>query len=90
MFLKCGYETGKMIQWLRELAILSEEWVRFLAPVCWLTTSCNFSFKGYSGFSWPPRALHSCGTLISMEENTQTHNINKFLKIDFDNGLLTL
>lgn len=76
-----------MIQWLRELATLPEEWVRFLAPIWWLTTTYNSSSKGQSGFF-----LASLGTSLmwytDIHIGKQTHNINKFLKIDYDNDLL--
>lgn len=64
MFLKCDYGNRKMFQWLRVLAALPQDWVRVPASTWWLTTTFNFSSKGYNGLFWPPWVLHTCGTQI--------------------------
>lgn len=45
-----------MVRWLKALTVLPENLVLFLAPVWWLTSVHNYTFRGLDTFFWLPGA----------------------------------
>ena len=62
-------------QWVRALAVLTEDWILFLGSKWQLTTICDSSSKASSALFCPLQVLHPHGTQTYMQANTSTHKI---------------
>lgn len=67
--------TGEMTQQLRPLAALPEDLSSVsITLIRWLTTSCNFSFRGSHVLSWPLRAHTDTYTHIEFWDSIPRHS----------------